>query len=73
LACRPKVPGDFEGRDLEIGPPRDLIPKEVQVTMVIAAQRHGELVAHLATERTRLGEFEVVCIAGRASAHKAGP
>jgi hypothetical protein len=72
LVCCPKIPGDFEGRDLEIGPPRNLVPKQVQVTMVIAAQRHGELVAHLATERARLCKFEVVRIARRASAHKAG-
>ena len=63
---------DLKGRDLKIRPPSNFIAKEMQIAMVVAAQRHGELVAHLATERARLCKFEVVRIAGRASAHKAG-
>jgi hypothetical protein len=35
----------------------------MQVSMMIAAQRHSELVAHLATERTWLRKFEVMRIA----------
>jgi hypothetical protein len=42
----------------------------MQVAMVITAQRHGELIAHLATERTRLCKFEVMRIGRRAPAHK---
>jgi hypothetical protein len=42
----------------------------MQIAMVLAAQRHGKLVAHLATERTWLCKFKVVRIARRAAAHK---
>ena len=39
--------------------------------MVFAAQGHGELVADLASQRFRLGEFQMMGIAGRSFADKA--
>jgi hypothetical protein len=44
----------------------------MQLLMVVAAQRHGELVADLASERSRLREFQVVGITWNATADQAG-
>jgi len=66
----PEILCGFRWHNLEIGPPRGLVAIAMQVEMVISAQWYGEFVADLASERSRLGKFEVVCIAGRASADK---
>lgn len=42
----------------------------MQLKMVIPAQWYGECVADLASKRARLGKFEMMGIAGRASADK---
>ena len=60
----------FRCHNLEIGPPRGLVAIAMQVEMVISAQWYGEFVADLASERARLGKFQVMRIAGRASADK---
>src|SRR5262245_23252362 len=43
----PKAPRDFECIDLYVLPPGDFIPGLVQLSMMTATQRHGELIAHL--------------------------
>ena len=58
----------FRWHNLEIGPPRGLVAIAMQVQMMISAQWYGEFVADLASERSRLGKFQVMRIAGRASA-----
>jgi hypothetical protein len=42
----------------------------MQIAMMVAAQRHSELITDLATERTWLRKFEMKRIARRASAHE---
>jgi hypothetical protein len=63
--CLPEIFCCFRWGNLEIGPPRDLVAMAMQVQMMIPAQRDGEFVADLASERARLDKFEVMCVAGR--------
>jgi hypothetical protein len=58
--------------DAELVPPSCFIPDAVDLTMVNAAERHRELVAHLATKRTRLCKPKVMCIRGLTPTDKAG-
>ena len=44
----------------------------VQLAVMDAAHRNGELVADLAAERPRLGKAQMVGIGRRAAAHQAG-
>ena len=44
----------------------------MQLLMMLTAERHGKFVADLAPERSRLGKFEMMGIAGRALADQAG-
>ena len=53
------------------GPPRALISRLVQRIVVAIAQRHGELVRHLETERPLLRETNMVRLRGAAAAHEA--
>ena len=53
-------------------PPHLLITGVVQGAMVQAAERDSELVAWLEAEATRFQEFEVMCLAGTASADETG-
>src|SRR6266478_2740794 len=62
---RPKLSRRFQRGNLQVGPPRHFVAMAVQVVMVLAAQRHGEFVADLASEGPRLRELQVVGIAGR--------
>ena len=66
----PEIFCGFHWHNLEIGPPRGLVAIAMQVQMVISAQWYGEFVADLASERARLGKFQMMGIAGRASADK---
>ena len=52
-------------RDLNVSPPGGLVTVAMQLLMMLTAERHGKLVADLASERSRLGKFEVMSIAGR--------
>jgi len=45
-----------------VAPPRSLIAAAMDLTVMCAAQRHRELIAHLATERTRLRKTKMVRI-----------
>jgi hypothetical protein len=47
----PQALGDCERRDLEVLPPGLLIDCAMQLPMLAAAERHGELVADLHTQR----------------------
>jgi hypothetical protein len=50
----PKMPSGFKRVDFEILPPLNLLPSLMKLSMVIAAERHGELIANLQTYRPRL-------------------
>ena len=47
---------DWQRFDIEIVPPCDFIARSMQLVMVIAAERHRELVADFETQRSRLRE-----------------
>src|SRR6266403_3963044 len=57
---RPKLSCHFERGNLQVGPPRHFVAMAMQLMMVLAAQRHRELVADLASERPRLREFQMM-------------
>jgi hypothetical protein len=46
--------GDFERSDLEIGPPRNLMAEAVQFAMMLTTKWHGELIAHLESQRNQI-------------------
>ena len=71
-AALPKFARDGRRCDLQISPPRHPIALAMQITMVITAQRHCELVADLSTQRAGLGELQMVGIAGQAFADQTG-
>src|SRR5262249_508318 len=51
--------------------PRPFISAGMELTMMRATERHSELVAHFATERTSLREAQMVWIGGPATADQA--
>jgi len=56
MRCQPKHAGIDGGIDAGIFPPSSFVAAAVDLAVVAAAQRHGELIAHLAPERLKLGE-----------------
>jgi hypothetical protein len=58
--------------DTEPVPPCGFIAAAVDLAMVNTAERHRELVTHLATERTRLRRAKMMRIAGLTATDKAG-
>ena len=69
---RPKLSCRFDRGNLQVGPPRHFVALAMQLMMVVAAERHGEFVANLASQGSRLREFQVMGIAWRALADQAG-
>src|SRR6266404_4537374 len=65
---RPKLSRCFERSNLQVGPPSHFVAMAMQLMMVLATERHGELVADLASEGSGLCKFQMVGIAGRALA-----
>ena len=45
MGLLPKILGDFQRVDVEILPPRNLITSLMQLSVMAAAERHGELIA----------------------------
>ena len=68
----PEVLCHLDRRNLNIGPPRHFVAMAVQFPMMFTAEWHGKFVADLASERSRLGKFEMMGIARRALADQAG-
>jgi hypothetical protein len=58
--------------DIELLPPCEFISALVKLTMMKPAERHGELVTHLATEGALLRELKMVGIRRAATAGEAG-
>ena len=67
----PEPQSNWQRIDVELLPPCGLVTRAVKLTVMDPANRHGELVAHSASKRARLGKREVMGIRGRAAAHKA--
>ncbi|MGB8045758.1 MAG: hypothetical protein WCF66_22665 [Pseudolabrys sp.] len=62
MALLPKTSSDLKSIDLQVLPPRLLIASPMHLPMVPAAERHGELVADLKTDRPRLCKAEMMGI-----------
>ena len=61
---RPKVARYYQSVDPGVLPPKGLLTGSVDLAMMSAAQRYGELVAYLEAETTRLCEAQVMGVAG---------
>src|SRR6516165_106763 len=66
----PELERDWKRVDVELLPPSGLIARTVKLAVVDPTNRHGELVAHSVSKRTRLGKREVMRIRRYAAAHK---
>ena len=62
MTLLPKTSCDFEGINLEIFPPGLFVAGLVKLPMMAAAERHGELVADLKTDRPRLRKSKMMRI-----------
>jgi hypothetical protein len=58
--------------DCSLLPPRQFIAAAMDLAVVRTAQRHRELIAHLATERSRLRKTQMMRIRGPPTANEAG-
>ena len=67
----PELTGDFDGVDPRRRPPGLLIAGAMDRAMMRAAERNGELIAHLAAERPRLQVAEMMWIGLFAAADEA--
>ena len=68
----PEPFGDFQRFDLEISPPCHLIAGLMQLTMMTATERDGELVTDFETQRSRLSKSQVMRIGRLTAADEAG-
>jgi len=60
MSLRPKCLCNFERIDFEVLPPCFLVANLMELTMVHSAQWHGEFIADLLPECTRLGIADVM-------------
>ena len=58
--------------DVDAHPPGDLVTAAMNLIMMHAAKRDGELIAHPAAEGAGLSKAEMVGLAGMTSAREAG-
>jgi len=68
MSFKPERAGSRKRIYSRVPPPRFFIATAMELTVMRATQRHRELVADLASERTRLREAQMVCIGGPATA-----
>jgi len=64
--------GNWQGIDVEALPPGQLIARLMQLAMMTAAERYGELIADFETERSGLGKAQVMRIGRLPAAHETG-
>jgi hypothetical protein len=64
MSLRPEVLRDRQGIEIVFCPPIPFVAEAVDLAMVCSAQRDSEVITHLAAERPRLGEGQVVRIGG---------
>src|SRR5580693_3363277 len=69
---RPKCGGGEMRIETELLPPSRFIAAPVDLAMVRAAERHCELIAHFATERTRLSKPKMMWVRGLTPTDEAG-
>ena len=62
MALLPKTVSCLESIDPQALPPRLLIASLMQLTMVPTAERHGELITHLETDRPWLRKAQMMRI-----------
>ena len=70
MRLNPQGPGSGEWIDSGFAPPRGFIAVSMELAMMPATQRDGELIADLAAKCTTLREAKVVGIAGPPAAEK---
>ena len=68
----PQPAGDFDRFDAGGLPPCALVTHPVNRAVMHAAERHRELIAHLAAERPPLREAQMMRVGGLAAADQAG-
>src|SRR5215510_4342283 len=69
----PKILGDFERVDLAIGPPGFFIGTLVQLPVMAAAERHGELITDFEAQGARLRKAQMMRVARLSSADQTRP
>src|SRR4051812_32048083 len=62
MCLRPQSLRDRQGIEIVFCPPIALVPEPVNLPMVATAERHRELIAHLASKRPRLRKPKMVRI-----------
>jgi hypothetical protein len=72
MALLPELSGDFQSIDFLTFPPGDFVAGLVQLAMMTAAERYGELVADLHADGARLCKTQVMRIARLPTADEAG-
>ena len=72
MALLPKRPGDLQRFDLEVLPPGHLIAGLMQLPVMTAAERNGELVADFKADGSGLGKPQVMRVAGLPAADETG-
>ncbi len=72
MGLLPKSFGDVECFDLEALPPGHLIAGLMQLPVMTAAERNGELVADFKADRSWLGKPQVMRVAGLPPAYETG-
>src|SRR5689334_11609236 len=60
MARFPELARDGQRLDARLLPPGDLVARLMQIAVVCAAERHGELIAHLHAQRSRLSKAQVM-------------
>jgi len=72
VALLPKPLGNWQGIDVEASPPSHFISGLMQLPMMTAAERNGELVADFETQGSGLGKPQMVRIGRLPAADQAG-
>ena len=71
MRLQPQPPGGDGRIDPGLGPPSGFIATAMDLTVVAAAQRHGELITHFSRERAVLREPQMMGIGWNAAANQA--
>jgi hypothetical protein len=71
MGFKPERAGSRKRVYSRVPPPRSFVTAAMDLTVVRATERHRELIAHLAAERTRLREAQMMWIGGPATADQA--
>ena len=72
MAFFPKALGDLQRFDIQVVPPGHFVASLVQLTMMAAAERNGELIADFQAQGPELGKAQVMRIGWLAPADLAG-